>query len=62
MGGATGRSRPGDGPPERQIQPFALKFLRTVCGLGEVTPALTCGNARIQTLKRKSTTSPSDMT
>lgn len=34
---------------------IALKFLRTVCGLAPVTPALTCINALIQTLKRNST-------
>ena len=50
------------GPLNGQIEHIALNFLRTVCGLGQVAPHLTCGNVPIQTLKRNSTTSPSCMT
>lgn len=50
------------GPQNSHAEPTTLKLLRTVCGLGEVAPLLTCENARIQTLKRNSTTSPSAMT
>ena len=52
MAAAGSGHRPSDG----QIEHIAQNFLRTVCGLGEEAPPLTCTNAPIQTLKRNSTT------
>jgi hypothetical protein len=55
-------TEPEISPLNQPIEPITLNFLRTLCGLGGVTPPLTWANASIQTLKRNSTTSPSCIT
>ena len=52
----------GQGPSKQRDQAILLRFLRTLCGLEDLTPPLNCGFASIHTLKRNSTTSPSAIT
>ena len=51
-----------EGPPNPPDKPNQLKFLRTPCGPGGTMRPVTCANVPIHTLKRNSTTSPSDIT